>query len=1134
MNAEAKIIEPILKGLLVNDNEERRKNESKIIELMKKNKIGLVLCLTQIINSSEDSQAVLYAAVISRKLLIVPENQNVNQNWVSAPNEIKEEIKTNLMKALVKYNDKFMKKKIIDIIGILYQSISKNEEKWEQVLQYIAEGFKLTLNPQNDLNIRSAVLLLSKIFRFAIKELTPGIDVFIKGFDKYFQEGSIELQTTSTEAICEILSENLGKANTKKFKDLVFNILKTVLKCFEANDVDNLKISLFSLSNLAQYQPAMLKKNFRDITILMSKIIDNKNLEDDQNLREVAFEVIVSIIETHPKVINEDAEQIKGLINAIFKYAMEMEEDIDDNWLTPSSTSLSSEKFIPEQKLDEAISLLDRVILGCKKNNVVLPIISKYIEELLSHENDSWKYKYIAYISVGKLANHVDEMTPIKTMVDLILKDINNENPKIRYGCLCCIAEFASNLKDEFTELYADQVIPALCSLVTNEKVLRCKLQGYDTLESFIVDSSKEVISNNLQQFLDSLFLNLLKPSNESPQSLKEAILDCLGELIDKSKKSFQPYSERSFNLMAEYFGNSLKNNDFSDLNLFGLYIENLTKIGEDCPTLLEKATKDIAVALIAFQNNIKNFKGEVSQYLVASWERILPYVKKDCIDLIPKIIESIVTVIEKPPEMSIANNPEEVIDMQEFLKDAETKGVELEKKTISIVTSETEEYSIFIDLLNMILSELKEHSSSCIAAVEKRAISILHYPNIEIRGKASTIFPKIVDIVYVSGDKERLSQIIKNYLSILVEQAVKENENEVIAYLLNGVEDCIKDHGKTLTQDEVNALFYKLFAIFDKVEKNRIQLNKEEDVKLQEVEKKTKEPKDEDIDEYYDEEIELDNIKQGIEGAEDIITSFSDAIGALFKTHKEFCMDIAGKMVNDVLPKYFGSKASNFEKKMGLFIMDDMIEFLGQELLGSIWPDIIKILIQYVDNPSCEIRQAASYGLGEFIKHTNNNYSVYAKDILDILYKGLKVQMGQEEEDEYHSAQDNVVTAFGKLILHRGKEYSNLKEIIQTWLDNLPIVTDLVESAGQHDLLCDIIINSSDMIFGENNKNVPKIIKVLCKVINSKYSNDKVDAKIKTILEEMKKNSTLVALVPEAKKGASDKVKKKIKQYLE
>ena len=1133
MNAEAQAIEPILKGLLNNNNEERRKNESQILDLMKKNKIGLVLCLTQIINSSQDSQVILYAAVISRKLLVIPENQKVNQNWVSAPVEIKEQIKSNLINALVKFNDKFMKKKIIDIISILYQSISKNEEKWEKVLQYIAEGFKLELNTQNDLNIRSAVLLLSKIFRYATKELTPGIDVFISCFNKYFQEGSIDLQTTSTEAICEILSENLGKANTKKFKDLVFYILKTVLKCLEANDVDNLKISLFSLSNLAQYQPAMLKKNFRDITILMSKIIDNKNLEDDQNLREIAFEVIVSIIEAHHEVIDKDEETLRGLINSIFKYAMEIEEDIDDKWLTPTSSSLSSENYIPEAKLDEALSLIDRIILGIKSKKNVLKIISSFIQELINHKDDSWKYKYIAYISVGKIATHVDNLNEIVEMVKMILKDIQNENPKIRYGCLYCISEFSSNLKDEFTELYGEEVIPALCNLVTNEKVLRCKLQGYDTMEAFIEESSEELLSKYLQQFLDSLFLNLLKPSNESPQSLKEAILDCLGDLIEKSKKSFKTFSVQSFKLMAEYFGNSLKNNDYSDLNLFGLYIENLTKIGEDCEDLLEKSTREIAVALVAFQNNIKNFKGDVSQYLVASWQRILPNVKKNCTDLIPKIIESIITVIEKPPEMSVDSNPEQAIDMQEFLKDAEDKGVELEKKTVSIVTSETEEYSIFIDLLNMILSELKEHAVSCIETVEKRANSILHYPNIEIRGKAATIYPKIVDIIFASGDTARLSQIIKNYLSILVEEAVKENENEVITYLLNAVEDCIKDHGKTLTKDEVNSLFYKLFAIFDKIEKNRIQLNAEEDIKEEMVKKKSSEPKDEDIDDYYDEEIELDNIKQGIEGAEEIITAFSDAIGALFKTHKEFCMDIAGKMVNDVLPKYFKNTATNFEKKMGLFIMDDMIEFLGQELLNAIWSDIFKILLQYVDHPSCEIRQAASYGLGQFITNTKNNYQIYAKDCLDILYKGLKVKMNEGEEEEFHSAQDNVTTALGKIIKDKKEFYPNLREIYDIWIDNLPITGDLVESAGQHDILCDDILKSSEIVFGENNKNVPHIIRILCKIVKSKYSNDDVDKKIMTILNAMKNNNAIVSLIPQAKKGASEKVKKKIDKYL-
>ena len=74
---------------------------------------------------------------------------------------------------------------------------------------------------------------------------------------------------------------------------------------------------------------------------------------------------------------------------------MEMEDDIDDKWLTPTSSSLSSENFIPEAKLDEALSLIDRIILGCKNKNV-LKIISGFIQELINHINDSWKYKYIA------------------------------------------------------------------------------------------------------------------------------------------------------------------------------------------------------------------------------------------------------------------------------------------------------------------------------------------------------------------------------------------------------------------------------------------------------------------------------------------------------------------------------------------------------------------------------------------------------------------------------------------------------------------------------------------------------------------------------------------------------------------
>ena len=171
MTSEYQIVEQILKGLLTPNNEERRKNESQLMELMQKNKIGLVLCLTQILKTTSDPTSALYSAVIARKLLQVPESETYNACWKSAPNDIKEQIKANLMEVLIKCNDKNLKKKIGNIVGTLYESVAYNNENWETVLKYIADGFKLPLTPENAINIDSAVYILSKVFPHAKKEL---------------------------------------------------------------------------------------------------------------------------------------------------------------------------------------------------------------------------------------------------------------------------------------------------------------------------------------------------------------------------------------------------------------------------------------------------------------------------------------------------------------------------------------------------------------------------------------------------------------------------------------------------------------------------------------------------------------------------------------------------------------------------------------------------------------------------------------------------------------------------------------------------------------------------------------------------------------------------------------------------
>jgi hypothetical protein len=53
----------------------------------------------------------------------------------------------------------------------------------------------------------------------------------------------------------------------------------------------------------------------------MGKIVEDK--EADDNLREIALEIIVSLIEGIPTILEKNEEKLKILVQSLFKYAME-------------------------------------------------------------------------------------------------------------------------------------------------------------------------------------------------------------------------------------------------------------------------------------------------------------------------------------------------------------------------------------------------------------------------------------------------------------------------------------------------------------------------------------------------------------------------------------------------------------------------------------------------------------------------------------------------------------------------------------------------------------------------------------------------------------------------------------------
>ena len=1129
--------ETMLKGLLLPDNNERNKAQSQLqaclSSIQKKEALSLYCSLLLI--KSTDLNVQTYCALILRKIFLTSDKEISNEAVKNFSAQNKLEIKKNLLTSLQSTQNKSLQKKIADASIKVYEGIYENEEKWDEFLKFIINLFNLELTNNNYGNIELGLYLLSNIYDFAYDELNEGIKLFLAAFKKYLSCDSLSIKAKTVECVTELLCSASTKKEVKQFKDFIFDILKTTKLCLEQNDQDNLKICLESIQDLSISEPNILRKNFNDIFILMGKIIEEKNFED--NIREIGFEVLISLIEKKPKIINDN--DLKVFIQSLFKYSMEMDQVIDEEWIRPNSISFISDEFIPESKLDEACSILSRLFEVIGEDKMV-QITSQNIIELINHSNEKdWKYKYIAYITVAEIIGFIKELNTIENLISLIISDLNNPNVKIQYSTLYCIAELSDAHNPDFQNSYHKKIIPEIIKILSNSKCLRVQLECCDALDCFIEHMTDDDASLYMKDSLESLFNVFIRNENECPSSLKEGILDVLQEFIDASEEEFKKYSDRCLQLLLQYLNEILTKN--INRNLIGPLMETISYIGPLCPDLFKKHLTVITNTLIQINLNLTSFTDNIANYLLSTWEKIIPYLKEIDSEKIPKIISSLIELLKKNPEMSISANPEQKIDIMAFFADEKTTEEKNGKEKTEIKTSETEEFSIFIQILNKFLNMCEEFCSiDTINSLIPISLKLIKYPNVDIQSEISKTLSNIIEIL--SKKNENINNIhnhSKNFISEIVSQLLKETDFFLITAFCDSIKDIIQNTKLFLTTPEINNLTQKILEIFDKVEKSRILLlkKKEDTEKEYENDKKTGDGKiysdDEDDDESKEEEVE--GIKDQIDEIENVLTSFSEFFGVLFETHKQYTLEIVEKIIKEYLPKYFSDNSSSFEKSLGLLLVDDMAEFLQQDIIGNIWDDICQILIKFSNNKDDEVRNSACYGLGVFSQYTTKNYSKYYKDILTNLVSAINLpidkNLPKNDKHDKHYAKDSAVCALGKILKYHESELgADFDNFLNIWINSMPITQDEEEGKNNNQFLLDILMKQQNRVLGKDNKNLQQIIIILAKAYNTEMSNEIMDTNIEQFANGVKKvseyNQILNELVSKQKGKTLNKIK--------
>lgn len=301
-----------------------------------------------------------------------------------------------------------------------------------------------------------------------------------------------------------------------------------------------------------------------------------------------------------------------------------------------------------------------------------------------------------------------------------------------------------------------------------------------------------------------------------------------------------------------------------------------------------------------------------------------------------------------------------------------------------------------------------------------------------------------------------------KNFLRILTETALEEYDSEIQIANLRAAKEIIEQFDtKFLTAEELKAYSEQVLKIL---------------VKSDERKDDTKGLTTEDLE---DEEKEL--LNEEIVMEEEVQVALSEIFGQLFKTHKEMNVSLIEHISKNLLPKTLADGASETMNKFGIFLIDDMVEYLGFNIIESLWGSFHAVFLKYCLHKNIAVRQAACYGLGIYAKNTPPAAFVpFIEKSLQVLAQSAEIPKGHESEKNYGNCRDNAIASFGKIIKYHGASFDP-KPCLLVWLNYLPIKYDQGESILQHELLTDVLNNNIELLIqGETQESANVLLKIL------------------------------------------------------
>lgn len=1077
-NEELAGFEQVVVGAMSPDNNVRTQAEG-VFQQGRQQPDNFFTLLLGLICQSQKLEVRHFCSVMLRQNLKPKADANI---WANTSPDLKNKVKSTLLQLLKQEPNRVIRKSAVNAIGTLAPTLMESGQ-WPELLDEVLATARASTP---ELRV-SAMDLLEMLCEFCVEPIKPKA-MEIKAVIASALTDDAQVRVSAIKAVVAFVI-SLDEHEKPHLADTVPAIFETINVFYQAKDDDLLTEAIEQLVNLPKCEPTFLRAHLEPIVSLFFNLTGDRSLAP--MTRRMGMEFILTLAAEGKGMVRKHPNFAQRAIPLAFQFLLELEHTPEwDNFEADDDTETQNFEVGKEAIARFALSLGGKIF-----TSVATPLVQQFLA------SPEWLQRHAGLTALSTMADGCKKV--IKGQLPVIIHMVipfvaQDPHHRVRWAAVNALAQLAVDFCPEVQESFHSQIVPALGSAMSLNNHPRLVAHAALCLVDFFsIDSNEVDCSVIVEPYLSKLLEALIQLLQCNVVKVQEGALSAVSALALVTAEGFGPYYDAFMpGLKAILTGGSgdpklreLRGKAMECIGLVGKAVGK-EKFGPDAKVVMDY--------LLAQQSHGLAADDPQYRYMVTALSRICSCMGADFAPYLPVVVAPLL-------KSAALENCGFITDTDDKSAMAKEDGFEtidfglrgIGNKSITINTALLEEKVTACNCLYEYATALEDLFFPYVEKTASIVIPLLTYPFHEgIRVASIHTCPALLLTVFKHTKKNNTSwELLQNLWNVmyepLLDAAVKEVALEDLTGILEAISEAVGNLREGMMSPQqiemINTLLHDQISMsFDRRGERNERMNHPD----------------------FDEE-ELEIIEEENEQEDELMGYVHLVISKVCKcAGTAYMTDFHARIFPLLWPLLKVENVSKDCLNAAICSFDDVIWYGGEPSKQYI-QEFLPIILQHSLSEDEDLRQSSVFGLGACSQALGGAFVPVRDQCLQVLFQVINAEGSRDGDNE--PASDCAISSVGKICRYTyndGEEPVFMgQKVLESWLSWLPIKADEEEACLNNARVCDFVESNNSFFLGANNKNLPKIIQVLARSLETECTTDELTARIRGLWNNIKQS---------------------------